>query len=84
MKMQSALHRTLQALLITGISIFVLAPAFAADPVKVTAANYVRSESEDRKKLLPEGGIKCGGHIRMTTIKTNSCDGDKRKIIKFS
>ena len=46
MKMQSALHRTLQTLLITGISIFVLAPAFAADPVKVTAANYVLAESD--------------------------------------
>ena len=44
MKMQSALHRILQALFITGISIFVLAPAFAVDPVKVTADNYVRAE----------------------------------------
>jgi len=61
MKMQSALHRTLQTLLITGISIFVLAPAFAADSVKVSAANYAHAESEDRKKLVTEGGIKCGG-----------------------
>jgi MscS family membrane protein len=44
MKTQSTLQRTLQALVITGISIFVLAPAFAGDPVKVTGDNYVRGE----------------------------------------
>lgn len=44
MKMQSALRRILQALFITGISIFVLVPAFAGDPVKVTGDNYVRGE----------------------------------------
>jgi hypothetical protein len=37
-------------LLITGISIFALAPAHAADPVKVTADNYVRAESDFQMK----------------------------------
>ena len=37
------LQRTLTALLITGILIFVLAPAHAADAPKVTANNYVRA-----------------------------------------
>ena len=38
-------QRTLQALLVTGISIFGLAPAHAEDAVKVTAGNYVRAET---------------------------------------
>ena len=42
----SNLQRTLLALLITGISIFALAPAHAADAPKVTANNYVRAESD--------------------------------------
>jgi hypothetical protein len=46
MNTQSKLHQTLQALLITVISIFALAPAYAADPLKVTADNYVRAESD--------------------------------------
>ena len=46
MNTQSKLHRTLQALLITVISIFALAQAYAADPLKVTADNYVRAESD--------------------------------------
>ena len=46
METQSKLHRTLQALLIAGISIFAFAPAHAADAVKVTANNYVRAESD--------------------------------------
>jgi hypothetical protein len=50
MKTQSTLQRTLQALLITGISIFALAPAHAKDPVKVTADNYVRAESDFQMK----------------------------------
>ena len=44
------LQRTLQALLITGISIFALAPAHAEDAVKVTAGNYVRAESDFQMK----------------------------------
>jgi hypothetical protein len=36
MKTQSALQRTLQGFFITGISIFTLAPAHAADAPKVT------------------------------------------------
>ena len=40
------LQRALTALLITGISVFALAPAHAADAPKVTANNYVRAESD--------------------------------------
>jgi hypothetical protein len=47
---QSTLHRTLQALIISGISIFALAPAHAADAPKVTADNYVRAESDIQMK----------------------------------
>ena len=50
MKTQAALQRTLQALLITGISIFALAPAHAEDLVKVTADNYVRAETDFQMK----------------------------------
>ena len=46
MKTTSKLQRTLRALLIAGISIFALAPAHAEDPVKVTAQNYVRAETD--------------------------------------
>ena len=46
MQTPAILQRTLQSLFITGISIFALAPAYAADPVKVTADNYVRAESD--------------------------------------
>jgi len=47
---QSKLHRTLQALLIAGISIFALAPAHAADAPEVTAGNYVRAETDVQMK----------------------------------
>src|SRR5210317_395007 len=46
MNTPSKRHRTLQALMITGISIFALASAHAADAPKVTANNYVRAESD--------------------------------------
>ena len=46
MNKQSKLYQTLQALFIIGISIFALATAHAEDPVKVTANNYVRAESD--------------------------------------
>ena len=46
MRLQSALQRTLQALLITGISIFAAASAHAEGPVQVTTDNYVRAESD--------------------------------------
>ena len=46
MNTTSILQRTLPALLITGISIFALAPAHAAEAPKVTANNYVRAESD--------------------------------------
>ena len=46
MKTRSKLQRTLQALFITGISMFAMAPAFAEDPVQVTADNYVRAETD--------------------------------------
>ena len=50
MKMQSALQRTLQALFITGISIFALSLALAENPAQVTADNYVRAESDFQMK----------------------------------
>ena len=46
MKMRSTLQRTLQALCMTGLSILGFVPAHAADPVQVTADNYVRAESD--------------------------------------
>jgi hypothetical protein len=51
MNTQSKLYRTLQALLITGISIFAFAPAHAENPVQVTADNYVRAESDFQMKV---------------------------------
>ena len=50
MKATLKLQRTLTVLLITGILIFVLAPAHAADAPKVTANNYVRAESDIQMK----------------------------------
>ncbi|MDB4444261.1 hypothetical protein N9174_02870 [bacterium] len=50
MNKQSKLYQTLQALFITGISIFALAPAHAADAPKVTANNYVRAETDVQMK----------------------------------
>ena len=50
MKIQSSLQRTLQALLITGVSILALAPAHAAEAPKVTADNYVRAETDVQMK----------------------------------
>ena len=44
------LQRALMACLITSISIFVLAPAHAADAPKVTANNYVRAETDVQMK----------------------------------
>jgi len=55
MNTQSKHHRILQALLITVISIFALAPAHAADTVKVTADNYVRAETDLQLKVYAEG-----------------------------
>jgi hypothetical protein len=54
MNTQFILQITLLALLITGISIFALTPALAADPVQVTAKNYVRAESDLQMKLWIE------------------------------
>ena len=51
MNTQSSLKRTLQVLFITGILIFALASAHAADAPKVTANNYVRAESDLQMKL---------------------------------
>jgi len=60
MKMHFALQRSLQALLITGISIFAFALAHADDAVKVTAFNYVRAESDIQMKGYIES-FKCLG-----------------------
>ena len=46
MKTSATLQRTLQALFITGISIFALAPAFAADTIEVTA------DAADKPRLV--------------------------------
>ena len=51
MKTQSALQRTLQALFITGISIFALTPAFAQDLVKVTTDK--RFEKRSPPNVVP-------------------------------
>ena len=50
MKATLKLQRTLQVLLITGISILAFAPAHAENPVQVTAGNYVRAESDFQMK----------------------------------
>ena len=63
MNAQSKLYRTLQALLITGISILALATAHAADAPKVTANNYVRAESDLQMKLEQRGQIYFANHI---------------------
>jgi len=44
------LTQTLQPLFVLGVLIFALAPAFAEDPVQVTAANYVRAETDFQMK----------------------------------
>ena len=54
MNTQSKLHRTLQALLITGITISALATAHAADAVQVTIDNYVRAETDVQIKGYSE------------------------------
>ena len=46
MKTQTKRHRTLQAILLTTISIFALTTAHAADAPEVTADNYVRAETD--------------------------------------
>ena len=60
MNTQSKLQRTLRVMLITGVSIFALAPALAAEPVGVTADNYVRAESDFQMKGYVET-FKCFG-----------------------
>jgi len=60
MKTQRIFQRTLQALLITGISISALAPAHAAEAPKVTANNYVRAESDFQMKGYIEN-LNCFG-----------------------
>jgi hypothetical protein len=64
MNTQSKLYRTLQALLITGISIFAFAPAHAENPVQVTADNYVRAEiglSDESLRQEPQKRIVTSG-----------------------
>jgi len=60
MKTQSTLQRTLQALFVTGISIFALAPALAGDTVEVTADNYDPAESDFQIKDYIEKLNCCG------------------------
>ncbi len=54
MKMEVKVKHFLQTLFITGVFIFVLAPVHAANTVKVTAANYVRAESDFQMKSYIE------------------------------
>jgi hypothetical protein len=60
MKTHSRIQHTLQALLVTCLSIFALSSAHAADPVQVTAFNYVRAESDFQMKGYIES-YKCFG-----------------------
>jgi hypothetical protein len=60
MKTHSRIQHTLQALLVTCLSIFTLSSAHAADPGKVTAFNYVRAESDVQMKGYIES-FKCFG-----------------------
>jgi hypothetical protein len=60
MNTQSKLHRTLQTLLIAGISILAMAPAHAADAPNVNAFNYVRAESDIQMRGYIES-FKCFG-----------------------
>jgi hypothetical protein len=62
MKTQSGIQRDIQAVLIIGVSIFALAPAFAADPVQVTAKNYVRAESDFQMRRYIEN-FDCFGKL---------------------
>jgi hypothetical protein len=62
MNTQSKLHRTLQALFITGISSLAFAPAHAQDLVQVTANNYVRAESDFQMKGYIEN-LDCFGKL---------------------
>jgi hypothetical protein len=50
MKTTLKLQRALTAVLISALSIFALAPAQAADAPEVTAANYVRAETDVQMK----------------------------------
>jgi hypothetical protein len=50
MNTTSILKRTRHALVGAGIAIFALAPAFAEDPARVTAHNYVRAETDFQMK----------------------------------
>ena len=50
MNTPSKLYRTLQALLISGISVYALTTAHAAEAPKVTGFNYVRAESDVQMK----------------------------------
>ena len=62
MSRQSVLQRIIQVLLITGISIFALAPAHAAGAPKVTAGNYVRAETDIQMKGYIEN-LDCFGKL---------------------
>jgi len=54
MKKQATLQRTLQALIIAGLTLVAAVPLVAQEQVKVTAFNYVRAESDLQMKLYIE------------------------------
>ena len=60
MKTKPTLQRTLQALLVTGISVLTAVTTQAADAPKVTADNYVRAESDIQMRGYIES-FKCFG-----------------------
>ena len=86
MNTTSILQRTLQALLITGVSIFGLAPAHAEDAVKVTANNYVRAESDILMTMsqtaLPEATRELASCPEKTSLSGWPCCG--RSLIRWS
>ena len=60
MSPQSVSQRLLQSLLMIGIAAFASLPAHAEDPVRVTADNYVRAESDIQMRGYIES-FKCFG-----------------------
>jgi len=79
MKAALKLKRTLQALLVAGISIFALAPVYAAGAPKVTADNYVRAESDVQMKGYIES-LDCFGKFHHNR---QPYDVDNQVTIRF-
>ena len=82
MKIQSTLQRTLQALFITGISTFALAPALAVDTVEVTATSIHAQGTTENKSVgentLTETQQSATPKLTIRPIRTDS----PRKTLK--